>query len=138
MGAGGEIVKFRMGACVLLLGWTSVAQASASWILALPPVKARPQTGDDKITDAARSITDTLDRQAVITEWSRGETFDGPEACEDARLSHLKTFDDAVEATDGGHLSDADRQRLTALAREAFGRCVPTFAFSDGPLKSSR
>lgn len=61
---------------------------------------------------------------------NRQEVFAGSDACEDARLAHLDDFDVAMAKDGRAALSAAERERLTALARHAFGRCVPALALS--------
>lgn len=132
------MVRLRMGAFLLVLAWATVAGASSPWVLAMPPLKPMEGGGVPATDDPARTIAGALSREAPITEWTRAQTFDEADACEDERLSRIKAFDDAIQAAGSGPFSDPERKRLTALAREAFSRCVPAFAFSDGPLTSSR
>jgi hypothetical protein len=127
-------MKITTAACLtalVVLAGVTVACAESAWVLALPPLRA-PTAGTEG--EAPRTpigvIAGSLDRQAPISEWRPSQTFPEGGACEDARLTRGREFHDAVEAVGDGTLSDADRARLTKLAQEAFGRCVPAFAFS--------
>lgn len=100
---------------------------AVSWVLALPPVKANPQASTD---DPRATVRDHLDQKAPVHEWRQGEVFDSGEACENARLSAIKAFDDAAESADGAQPSGEQLQRLNDLGLRAFGRCVPALAFS--------
>jgi hypothetical protein len=104
-----------------------------AWVLALPPSKEAAAPDHDP----RRVIRKGVDREAPITAWRRGPSYDSGEACEDARLQAIQDFDRAAEALDDREPSADEWRRLRALGEHAFGRCVPSSAFVGGPQQPS-
>jgi hypothetical protein len=125
---------------ILLLGSTALTLAAlrpalaGGWVLALPPSKDTVPAG----RDPRKVVGEALDRDAPITDWSRGLAYASGEACEDARLQAITDFDGAAEALGGRDLSSKDRAQLMTLGRRAFGRCVPAFAFDERGAAAGR
>jgi hypothetical protein len=124
-----------MMAGLLVVTCAMPVSAAAPWILTLPPLKdpAKPPDREAPIPSASArgTITGRLDAQAPIEQWQRAETFDTPEACEEARLRHMREFSAALDRAGENNLSPDDRAGLVTLAQQAWSRCVPAFAFSE-------
>ena len=77
--------------------------SAMSWILALPPAKDTVASG----SDPRKAVADSLNRDAPITSWTRGTSFETGGACEDARLQAIRDFHDSAEAL-GGRAPSSD------------------------------
>jgi hypothetical protein len=120
----------RLVVLTAVLVLSAAGQAHAiSWVLALPPIKDKPDTSaSDQTPDWIR---DRLDRGAEVTQWQQGQVFPGGQACEDTRLKAQEDYGAAVRSVDPAQASDEQKERLLQLARRAFARCVPAFAFPE-------